>query len=64
VLRCWRVADNERRVEIEHLQSGSRARVLTISAAAAWISSECGEEVIPGEFPALKIYAIDSTTTD
>jgi hypothetical protein len=49
VVRCWQLADDERRIEVEHLQSGARTRVLTLSAAAAWISSECGEGVISGE---------------
>ena len=49
VLRCWRVGGGERRIEVEHLQSGARTRVVTLRAAVAWITSECGEEVVSGE---------------
>ena len=49
VLRCWRVMSDERRIEVEHLQSGTRTRVGTLEAAVAWINGECGEEVVSGE---------------
>ena len=40
VLRCWRVG-GERRVEVEHLQSGGRTRVATLAAATDWIGTRC-----------------------
>jgi hypothetical protein len=42
VVRCWQVAHDEQRVDVEHLQSGGRTRVLTLAAAADWMGSECG----------------------
>src|SRR5947209_11946562 len=45
VVRCWRVAGQQERVDVEHLQSGGRTRVLTFSDAAAWMSAECDTSV-------------------
>ena len=43
VLRCWRLGGDERRVEVEHLQSGGRTRVTALAAAVEWISTRCGD---------------------
>ena len=43
VLRCWRLGGQQRRVEVEHLQSGGRTRVTALTAAVEWISTQCGE---------------------
>jgi hypothetical protein len=43
VLRCWRLSGEERRVEVEHLQSGGRTRVTALAAAVEWISTQCGD---------------------
>jgi hypothetical protein len=41
VLRCWRLRDEQQRIEVEHLQSGARTRVLALSAALDWIQTQC-----------------------
>jgi hypothetical protein len=38
VLRCWRLSDDEQRIEVEHLQSGGRKRVAALAAAVDWIT--------------------------
>ncbi|MFN8511100.1 MAG: hypothetical protein U0232_12910 [Thermomicrobiales bacterium] len=38
VLRYWQ-CDGERRVEVEHLQSGGRIRNATLADAATWIGA-------------------------
>ena len=43
VIRCWRVSDDQRRIEVEHLQSGGRTRVLALAAAVDWITTQCGD---------------------
>ena len=43
VLRCWQLGDDERRIEVEHLQSGRRTRVAVLAAAADWITTQCGD---------------------
>ena len=40
VLRCWR-RDDERRIEVEHLQSGGRIHNATLAAAVGWIGARC-----------------------
>jgi len=44
VLRCWQV-HNEQRIEVEHLQSGGRARAETLGAALTWIDIHCRQSV-------------------
>jgi hypothetical protein len=39
LLRCWRLGDGRRRIELEHIQSGARARVASLEAACAWIET-------------------------
>jgi hypothetical protein len=43
VIRCWRVSDDQRRIEVEHLQSGGRTRVSALTAAVDWITTQCGD---------------------
>jgi hypothetical protein len=50
VLRCWR-RDGERRVEVEHLQSGGRIRAATLAAAVGWIGARCGDPDDRGATP-------------
>ena len=37
VLRCWRLEGDQRRIEVEHVQSGVHKRVRSLAAAVAWI---------------------------
>jgi hypothetical protein len=39
LVRCWRLDADERRIEIEHVQSGGRTRVATLAAALDWIAA-------------------------
>jgi hypothetical protein len=38
MIRFWRLSAGERRVVIQHLQTGEQARVLTLEAALAWLA--------------------------
>lgn len=40
ILRCWRLPDGTQRVEIEHIASGERERVDSLTAATAWIERQ------------------------
>ena len=40
VLRYWHLSDERRRIEVEHLQSGARTRVVALSAALDWIDAQ------------------------
>ena len=42
VLRCWRLGSGQHRIEIEHVQSGARARVNTLPEAVDWIDARSG----------------------
>ncbi|MCC6626151.1 MAG: hypothetical protein IT340_01990 [Chloroflexi bacterium] len=39
VLRHWRRDDGVERIEIEHVQSGTRARLASLAEALAWIDA-------------------------
>jgi hypothetical protein len=43
VLRRWQ-CDGERRVDVEHLQSGGRIRNATLTAAVDWIGELCSDQ--------------------
>ena len=47
LLRCWRVGGDERRIEIEQIQTGGRRRVHKLGAALAWIDDRCGRTFGP-----------------
>jgi len=37
MIRFWRLSAGERRIMIQHLQTGEQARMLTLEAALAWL---------------------------
>ena len=39
LVRSWRLRDDARRLEIEHIQSGQRTRVDSLAAAMDWMSA-------------------------
>ncbi len=43
VIRCWRLTHEERRIKIEHLQSGEVVQVLTLPEAVAWLEAHWEE---------------------
>ena len=45
LVRCWRLSNGERRIEIEHIASGARARVSSIAAALEWIGTQIGDSL-------------------
>ncbi len=53
VVRCWQVGGGERRIEIEHVQSGTHTRVVSMAAAMAWMDGCCvdpgGQVAAPGD---------------
>jgi hypothetical protein len=49
VVRCWTVGDGERRIKIEHIQSGEETQVATWAAALAWLGAR--SETSPGGSP-------------
>lgn len=40
LIRCWRLANGDRRVEVEHVQSGTRARLSSLASAVGWIADQ------------------------
>lgn len=43
LIRCWRLADQTYRIEIEHVQSGEKADTVSLAAVQGWIEAH-----IPG----------------
>lgn len=41
VVRCWLQGEDERRIKVEHIQSGQGMQVTSIAAAMAWIDTCC-----------------------
>jgi hypothetical protein len=37
LIRCWRLGDGTERLQLEHIQSGARTRVVTLGEAVAWM---------------------------
>ncbi len=59
LVRYWHWSRAERRVEVEHFQSGQRTRVRSMAEALAWIEAresekEAGESARPEEAIAKK----------
>jgi hypothetical protein len=44
LVRCWSLATGERRVKVEHIQSGEFAQAGTLEDAVAWLSQRLDEE--------------------
>jgi hypothetical protein len=40
LVRCWRLSSGIQRVEIEHIQSGAKARFRTILEGVDWIEGK------------------------
>jgi|GEM_PF-3177722 hypothetical protein len=51
LIRCWHLDGGERRIKIEHIQSGERTQVATLAAAIAWLSTRWGGQL--GGSPAI-----------
>jgi hypothetical protein len=53
LLRCWDSGGRER-VEVEHIQSGTKVLVSSLAEAADWIASQraCADEVQQAGSPA------------
>lgn len=42
LVRCWQLNGHERRIRIEHVQTGARVRVSSVVEAIEWISARSG----------------------
>lgn len=42
LIRCWTLDGGESRVDVEHIQSGDRTQVSSLSAGLAWIEARAG----------------------
>lgn len=52
LLRCWDLGSNdEERIEIEHIQSGSKVLVRSVADATAWICAQGGDVPKGQEMP-------------
>ena len=51
LIRCWRLSGEQRRIKVEHIQSGEWAQVTTLAEAVAWLGTQWGEA--PGEHRAV-----------
>ena len=47
LVRCWRLADGDRRLAVAHVQSGGSARVASLAAALDWMAA-----YLPGVYAA------------
>lgn len=43
VIRYWKLDEDSQRIEIEHMQSGRRARVSSLASATEWIEAQCSK---------------------
>ena len=41
LVRCWEVGADQRRIEIEHVQSGQRTRVSSLADVVRWMEAHC-----------------------
>ena len=51
LVRCWRLDGNQRRIKVEHIQSGEWAQVTTLAEAVAWLGTQWVEA--PADHPAV-----------
>jgi hypothetical protein len=50
VLRCWRLGNEQNRIEVQHLQTGASRRAVALSGALEWIEAQCDPMIpTPGE---------------
>jgi hypothetical protein len=54
LLRYWRRDCGVERIEIEHIQSGERTRVVSLAAAVAWIHTRGADTAIPADPPPVR----------
>ncbi|MGH2350877.1 MAG: hypothetical protein ACRDI2_02275 [Chloroflexota bacterium] len=48
LIRWWRLSSAQRRIEVEHIQSGRRSRVASLEAARDWIQrQEAAQDTAP-----------------
>lgn len=51
LLRCWDLGSDGERIEVEHIQSGTRVLVTSVAAAVEWVSAR-GREAATQQEPA------------
>jgi hypothetical protein len=47
LMRLWLLDGGDRRIQIEHIQSGASAQVVTLTDALAWIDVQCADRAEP-----------------
>jgi hypothetical protein len=53
LVRCWSLAEGQRRVRVEHVQTGEVLHAATLEAALAWMDARAAAmEGAPGAPPA------------
>ncbi|CAN5652886.1 hypothetical protein BH23CHL2_BH23CHL2_22140 [soil metagenome] len=56
LLRCWDLGSDGERIEIEHIQTGTKVLVRSVAAAGEWIGAQGGDPATrqrPGPDPAV-----------
>jgi len=56
LVRCWRLSNGERRIDIEHIASGARARITSIAAALKWMGEQVGDPLTSAPTDAEQTY--------
>ena len=46
LLRWWRLRGGERRIEIQHIQSGGCVRAASLTEGMEWLDAHCGDGVV------------------
>ena len=50
LVRCWQMGRDQRRFEVEHIQSGERVVVGSLAALCDWVATHA--EAVPDSLPA------------
>ena len=67
LVRCWHLANGQRRVRVEHVQTGEVLHAATLDAALAWMDARVGVTVPdspPGRAPPMPDSSRQSPPTE
>ncbi len=51
LLRCWELGNDEQRIEIEHIQSGTKVLARSVADAVEWICEQGDASTQHGQAP-------------
>jgi hypothetical protein len=51
LVRCWQLSSGSQRIEIEHIQTGEKARFRTLPEGMEWIRGHQGSAAVPKPAP-------------